>query len=144
MKLKNCKNKYTLKAGCILVDEYNKKIGLIYRDLYSDYEFPKGHLETDESLSECAVRETAEETKRTAEIVSSLKPLTETYTTPKGEKCKCVFYIATDKGKSNNTSTDTHELVWIDFDKVEEKLSYDSLKSIWKKAKSQIKKYYNF
>ena len=37
-------------------------------------------------------------------------------------------------------STDTHEVHWIPFDKVEEILSYPSLKQTWKNVKSQIKK----
>ena len=136
--------KYTIKAGCILVDVTTKKIGMIYRDYYEDFEFAKGHLEPEETLSECAVRETAEETKRVAEIEQSIRPFVETYTTPKGEKCKCYLFVATDKGHSDNASTDTHDLVWIDFDKVEEKLTYETLKKVWKKAKKHIKKYYNF
>ena len=50
------------KAGCILINKENNKIGLIYRQKQKDYSFPKGHRESEESLIECAIRETAEET----------------------------------------------------------------------------------
>jgi hypothetical protein len=33
------------KAGCILLDLMNKKVGLIYRQKQNDYSFSKGHLE---------------------------------------------------------------------------------------------------
>ena len=46
------------KAGTILINK--RMIGLIYRDNYDDYTFPKGHLEKDETLKECAIRETNE------------------------------------------------------------------------------------
>ena len=44
------------KAGCILIDIKNKKIGLIYRKKQNDYSFPKGHREDGETLAECAIR----------------------------------------------------------------------------------------
>ena len=47
--MKNIFNE-TLKAGCILINTETKKIGLIYRDVHDDYEFPKGHLEKNETL----------------------------------------------------------------------------------------------
>ena len=53
-----------IKAGCILVNTQNKTIALVYREKHKDYSFPKGHLEDNETLEECAIREMAEETKR--------------------------------------------------------------------------------
>ena len=52
------------KAGTILLNLENKQVGIVYRKSKNDYSFPKGHLEKDESLLECAVRETEEETLR--------------------------------------------------------------------------------
>ena len=68
------KIKYTLKAGTILINSKTQKIGIIYRKKHNDYEFPKGHLENDETLEKCAIRETAEETKRDALIFKKFKP----------------------------------------------------------------------
>lgn len=129
-----------IKAGCYLVDLKTQKIGLIYRDNYNDYSFPKGHLENNETLVECAVRETAEETKRDCKIVESINPTIDSYTTPRGENCVCYMYVAIDIGKSQNSSTDTHTLVWVDFEEVEQKLSYQSLKNYWLEVKEKIKK----
>jgi 8-oxo-dGTP diphosphatase len=53
-----------LKAGCILLDLNNNKVGLVYRRKHNDFSFPKGHLEKGETLEECAIRETEEETGR--------------------------------------------------------------------------------
>ena len=44
------------KAGTILINLENKKIGVVYRKKQNDYTFPKGHLEKGETILECAVR----------------------------------------------------------------------------------------
>ncbi len=130
----------TIKAGCFLVNREMGKIALIYREKQKDYSFPKGHLEKDEDLETCALRETAEETKRDGQIVKEFSPYVENYTTPSGEECVCYMFIAIDKGKSDNKSTDTHQLHWTSFEDVEEKLSYKSLKEMWTCVKDNVLK----
>ena len=66
-----------LKAGCFLINIETKEISLIYRKKQNDYSFPKGHVEKGESLKEAAIRETAEETKRIAEIINDYEPYIE-------------------------------------------------------------------
>ena len=127
----------TLKAGCYLINLELEKIAIIYRENKQDYTFPKGHLEKGETLEECAIRETAEEVKRIAKIIS--KPYISKYTTPSGEKVENYMYIAIDQGKSDNDSTDTHEFKWVDIDQVLNILSYDSLKEDFQKVLPEIK-----
>lgn len=128
----------TEKAGCFLIKKETREIALIYRQKQEDYSFPKGHMEKGETLKETAIRETAEETKRVAEIIDEYPPLVEKYTTPKGENCVCYMFFAIDKGKSDNDSLDTHDVVWTSLNKVEETLSYDSLKITWNSVKDTI------
>lgn len=130
----------TIKAGCFLVNVENKTVALVYRGKQKDYSFPKGHIEDGETYEQCAVRETAEETKRVAKIVKDFEPYIERYTTLKGENCVCYMFIAVDTGESDNTSEDTHTTYWIPFDKVEETLSYPSLKNTWNMVKDKIAK----
>lgn len=130
----------TIKAGCYLVDVKNKKVALVYRGKRNDWSFPKGHKEEGETIEECAVRETAEETKRVAQIVPEIEPVVERYQTPAGEKCACYMFVAIDKGLSDNDSWDTHDTYFIDVDKVEEKLTYEDLKQSWKSVLPKIKK----
>ena len=130
----------TIKAGCYLVDVKNKKVALVYREKRNDWSFPKGHKEEGETIEECAVRETAEETKRVAQIVPEIEPVVERYQTPAGEKCACYMFVAIDKGHSDNDSWDTHDTYFIDVDKVEEKLTYEDLKQSWKRVLQKIKK----
>ena len=125
------------KAGCILIKEDTREIGLIYRSKLNDFSFPKGHLEDGESLRECAMRETMEETKRLCQIVSSLT-IVQHYHSSTDEECECHFYLALDRGKARDGGESDHKLVWVDVDEVENKLSYDSLKKIYLEVKPKI------
>ena len=128
----------TLKAGCFLIDLKNKKIALVYREKHNDYSFPKGHLEANETLKQCAIRETEEETKRIPKVLD-IEPNIENYTTMAGEQCQCHMYFALDAGASKNTSTDTHQTFWFDIDEVEGKISYGGLTEVWLEVKPIIK-----
>ena len=127
------------KAGTILINKHN--IGLIYRSNYKDYSFPKGHLEEGESLLDCAIRETNEETKREVIILLEEPIYVENYKDSKGNDCICTYYLARDNGVSKNICEDTHDLVWTGFDKVEKVLSYESLKKLWASIKDVVKEY---
>ena len=133
----------TKKAGCILFDKKTQSVALVYRDYLNDWTFPKGHLESGETLKECAIRETAEETKRVAKIIDGIDPIINSYTTPKGEYCECYFYLAEDCGKSDNASEDTHLTKYFALDEVDKVLTYENLKPIWAKAKEIITKLLN-
>lgn len=57
------------KAGCILINIDTQKIALLCRN--GEYSFPKGHLEKGESIKECAVRETKEETAHNCHLLGN-------------------------------------------------------------------------
>lgn len=120
------------KSGCILIDKNNNKVALVYREQYDDYSFPKGHIEENESLLMCAIRETEEETKRIPVIDSSYNDLETNYESNEGI-IKVKYFVAYDGGKSDNKSTDTHPVIWTNIDKVSEKLTYKTDKELWNK-----------
>lgn len=130
------------KAGCILLNIENKKIGLIYREKYKDYSFPKGHLEENETLQECAIRETREETLRECVIIDNKELAILSYTDSVGDEIDVYYYLAVDKGETNAkiAEEDREEIVWKDISEVEKVLSYPNLVEFWKKIKDKIMK----
>lgn len=124
------------KSGCILFNN-KKEIALVYREYANDYTFPKGHVENNESLIDCAVRETEEETKRKPLILSDKEVLIERYNA-NNEEIEVYYYLAKDIEKSDNQSLDTHPVFWIPFNQVYDKLSYNDSKETWKNNMNNI------
>lgn len=48
------------------------------------------------------------------------------------------MFVAIDNGKSENNSLETHKTIWVDVEKVEQVLSYESLKTSWRAVKKDI------
>ena len=128
----------TLKAGTILVNLESKKIALIFRKDKIGYEFPKGHLEEGETLEECAIRETEEETLRKNHIVEELE--TVRYITSKGEDVELHFYLSVDDGEIDRTiaEEDKEKIKWFFVDEVAEKLTFENLKRFWNNSKIKV------
>lgn len=131
------------KAGCILLNFDSKAVAIVYREKQNDYSFPKGHLENGESLVECAIRETEEETKFSCEILESKPVFIENYVTPSGENVEMYYYLAKYIGDSDNTSLDTHKTLWIPYEEVYDILTYDSLKNVWNNVYDKVIMYLN-
>lgn len=128
------------KAGCILIDLQNKKIGLVHRTKKGDYTFPKGHLEKGETLQECAIRETKEETGRNCYMILEEEIRVLNYLTPSGEDVENYMYLVADDGIYNGkiAKQDKEILVWKSLDEVEDTLSYEDLKEMWREIKCKV------
>ena len=128
------------KAGCILLDKSRKKVALVFRDVYKDFSFPKGHVENGETLKECAVRETEEETGRVNHIIFD-QSFVMKYKNREGD-VSVYFYIAQDDGKTERliAEKDKEYLVWKDFDDVVSALTYPSTRKLWKEVLKFLKK----
>lgn len=137
-------SKKVLKAGCVLIDKINKKVGLVFREGQADYSFAKGHLEENETIIECAKRETEEETGRKVKIVSHKELGILSYITKKGENVDTYLYLAIDEGILDKEVSEElkEKLEWVDFDKVEDLLTHDDLKYFWNDNKNYILTYF--
>lgn len=64
----------SIESRIFLVNIETKSVVLVYGAKRNGYSFPKGHKEDDGTLKQCAIRETAEETRRVAEVVNEFEP----------------------------------------------------------------------
>lgn len=129
------------KAGTVLVDLKNRKVGLVYRTRPQDYSFPKGHIENGETAEECALRETEEETGRKAKIIFQLPNLT--YQSKSEGEIIVYMFFAEDLGSSETEFDESlkENLVWVDFEKVNDTLTYNNLKDFWQNNLKKIEKF---
>lgn len=127
------------KAGCVIVNVQEEKIALVIRD--GEYSFPKGHLEKGETIKECAERETVEETGHDVKIVGDELCLVK-YETPDGESVENHMFLGLDMGLTNKfvDEKDKEKTEWFEIDEIEEKLSYQNLKDVWKEIKPKVEK----
>lgn len=133
----------TKKAGCILINLDTKKIALVSRK--DGYSFPKGHLENGESLKECAIRETIEETGHYCHIIQEKEIALIRYTNPSGENVENYFYIAIDDGICKEKIDEKYKetTVWKEFEEIEKTLSYQNLIELWNKIKIEVESVIN-
>lgn len=131
--------KLVKKAGCILINLQEKEIALVCRN--GEYSFPKGHLEKGETLAECAIRETKEETGHDCHLVSNKELSKIYYSNPKGENVENYFYLAIDDGITNDEidEKDKEQTKWIKYSEVETTLSHQNLKDFWNEIKQKVK-----
>ena len=129
------------KAGTVLVNLKNRKVGLVYRTRQQDYSFPKGHIENGETAEECALRETEEETGRKAKIIFQLPNLT--YQSKSEGEIIVYMFFAEDLGSSETEFDESlkENLVWVDFEKVKDTLTYNNLKDFWQNNLKKIEKF---
>ncbi len=127
------------KAGTILLNLNSKQIGLVFRN-NNDYSFPKWHLENNETLQQCAIRETEEETLRKNHLLINREVYILKYTTPLGENVECHFYVSIDDGPTskNINLKDQEILKWTNPNDIENTLSYNNLKEMWIEIKNPI------
>ena len=119
-----------IKAGCILINKKQRTIALVVQN--GEYSFPKGHLEKNETIEECAIRETIEETGHEVKILKKLKPIK--YRSQEDEIYENHYFIGIDEGITNKKIEDK------DKEEVEETLSYTYLKEFWKVIKNDVAK----
>ncbi len=123
-------------CGCIIID--NGKV-LLVKQTAGHWGFPKGHVETNETEIETAIRETKEETNLSVEIVSNARYTME-YVIDEDIHKEVVYFIA--KETTNNViaqESEISDIKWFSFKEALETISFDNAKALLKKVLSDLK-----
>lgn len=111
---------------------------LVVKQTSGFYGFPKGHVEIGETEKETAIREIKEETGLDINIISD-KRYTQSYIVKENVHKDVVFFIANlENNNEKRQVEEIEEILWIDINEVENILTYDSLKELWKEAKKDF------
>lgn len=130
----------TKKAGAILLNLERKQVALVYREQDNSYSFPKGHLEKGETLAECAIRETEEETLRANHLLFNKEIAVISYTSAIGENVENHMFISIDDGPTSKDIPlcDREIFEWVDYENVGNKLTFQNLINFWNNIKELI------
>jgi len=118
----------------ILVSQHSQHHGWV---------FPKGligdHVEK-ENKEETALREVKEEAGVNGKITRALNPITYWFVMDSEKIRKTVYYFLMEyvNGDISKHDHEMEAVVWLPKEKVEERLTYESDKTVWKEAKNLI------
>lgn len=117
---------------------FNEGKVLVVKQTSGFYGFPKGHVEIGETEKETAIREIKEETGLDIKIISD-KRYTQSYIVKENVHKDVVFFLASIENNNEKRQVEEiEEILWIDINEVENILTYDSLKELWKEAKKDF------
>ena len=117
---------------------FNEGKVLVVKQTSGFYGFPKGHVEIGETEKETAIREIKEETGLDIKIISD-KRYTQSYIVKENVHKDVVFFLASIENNNEKRQVEEiEEILWIDINEVENVLTYDSLKELWKEAKKDF------
>ena len=121
------------KREYLLIQSKHKKI----------WGFPKGHVETKESIYKTAIREVQEETGLRVNIINGFKKSIE-YIVKRNKMKKVTFYIATTKDtRVNIQQKEIHAYTWCSYKKAREKITFQNSKELIDDAEKYLEKKMN-
>ena len=117
-------------CGVIIVD--NDKVLLVKQKKSGYFNFPKGHMDDLETEVETAIREVKEETNLDVKIDES-KRFEISYELKNGVLKTVVYFLGTIiGGYISEQESEISDIIWVEIDKVEDLLSFDNLKVLWR------------
>ena len=130
--------KYEKSCGTIVIND-NKV--LVIQQKQGFWGFPKGHMEQGENEIETAIRETKEETNLDVIIEDKTRFCLTYFIEDKNIHKEVVYFVAKVDGKVDIKPQieEVNSIAWIDIAKVEDILTFDNLKELWKRILNHIK-----
>ena len=130
--------KYEKACGTIVIND-NKV--LVIQQKQGFWGFPKGHMEQGENEIQTAIRETKEETNLDVIIEDKTRFCLTYFIEDKNIHKEVVYFVAKVDGKVDIKPQieEINSIAWIDIAKVEDILTFDNLKELWKVVLNKIK-----
>ena len=129
-----------LKAGAVVISKENPdKILVLYQEKHDDFSLPKGHLESGETLEQCAIREVKEETGLDIQPLFSLPVFH--YTNSKDGSIDLTYFIARSLNDNTIQTEEGGKAFWMTIEEALEKISYENLRQFLRENKFIIEKY---
>src|SRR3989344_9309154 len=130
--------KHEFSAGGIVFKIYGNQVFILVAQHsgHHGWVFPKGWIEKGEGKEETAAREVKEETGVETKIIRSLKEVTYFYAL-QGERIKktvSYFLMEYDSGDTQDHDWEMEEVVWVEKNKVLDKLTYATDKKVFQEA----------
>lgn len=127
------------KAGGIIArnTERGVEVLCIHRSRYNDWSFPKGHVESGESMRDAALREIREETGLECSIVSQLPDMK--YVLPDATQCVVAMFVCVvDQENIHAKDSEADELRWVLINEATTMISYESVRTYIIENKNRI------
>ena len=133
--------KHEKACGTIVIND-NKV--LVIQQKQGFWGFPKGHMEQGENEIETAVRETKEETNLDVIIEDKTRFCLTYFIEDNNIHKEVVYFVAKVDGKVDIKPQieEVNSIAWIDIAKLEDILTFDNLKELWKVVLNKIKSKY--
>ena len=117
-------------CGCIIIE---KGKVLLIQQIKGHWGFPKGHMESNETEIETAIREVKEETNLDVEINEN-KRYTMEYVTDKGKNKEVVLFVAKKiSGHEKYQENEIKDMRWMTFQEAMETITYENTKKLFSK-----------
>jgi 8-oxo-dGTP pyrophosphatase MutT (NUDIX family) len=102
------------------------EIALVHRPKYDDWTFPKGKLEAGETDEQAAVREVAEETGISGEVIGELGTIDFWFVADGRRIHKTVrhFLLRAVSGELSDADIEVSEVAWVALPQIAERLAY--------------------
>lgn len=121
-------------CGCIIIED-NKV--LLVKHNAGHWDFPKGHVEKNETEEETALREVKEETNLDVNIVPGYRYVTQ-YSPRENVEKEVVYFIAQKtSGEIKAQESEISNIEWVELSKVIEQITYNTSKEILEKVKNE-------
>lgn len=123
-------------CGAIVLNS-NNEILLVHHNS-GHWDFPKGHIEAEETEEQTAIREVKEETNIDIKVNKNYRYVTN-YSPKEGVMKEVVYFLA--KNIDNTTKpqlSEVNEVKWFKFEEAIEKITFDNSKIILKQLKKDL------